>query len=383
MSLVVFPFKEEDPEVVRNNVRIAAAHPRVAEVLCMGFEKEATYEALETAAEDIESDTQTPVRLALQQRIGDKRPGKGDGMNSALRYFLEQTDHARIHFYDADLTSFGPDWITKVEEMADLEYEVVRHYFPRASTDAMITWMITRTGFAILWPRSELPWVEQPLGGELLFKRHVAEALVEDQRVLAQSDWGIDTLYTFATVQQGFPLFETYIPQGKAHKLYGTLTDIRTMLVECFTAIQSLQGEQMPRNGVHRVEYPDVVPHSIAEKVGYDMEASMALLLDGWTPRQEQLLEVFPEPVRDGMLAIRRHAAFSFMDEENWYDAYRCLLEHFVYGDDDWEELLFKLWAVRVLCFTMTAALRGYSYALRYLHAMVGRYLRRAALATT
>ena len=85
-----------------------------------------------------------------------------------------------------------------------MSYSVVRHYFARASTDAMITWMITKTGFSLLWPDSELPWIEQPLGGELLFKRPVVEHLVKDDRVRAQSDWGIDTLYTFSTFRQAF-----------------------------------------------------------------------------------------------------------------------------------------------------------------------------------
>jgi mannosylglycerate synthase len=67
----------------------------------------------------------------------------------------------------------------------------------------MITRFITRTGFSILWPHSELPFIEQPLGGELLMKRSVAEKLMKDDRVMNQSDWRIDTLYTFAFVQNG------------------------------------------------------------------------------------------------------------------------------------------------------------------------------------
>jgi len=107
MSLVVFPFKHEHPEVLLHNVRVAAAHPRVHEVLCI----------------------------------------------------------------NTDITSFGPDWITKAEEAADFGYGLVRHYFLRASTDAMITWMITRTGFSLLWPHTEPSWIEQPLGSGLLMRR--------------------------------------------------------------------------------------------------------------------------------------------------------------------------------------------------------------------
>ncbi len=238
----------------------------------------------------------------------------------------------------------------------------------------MITWMITRTGLAMLWPHSELAWIEQPLGGELLFTRPVVERLVADESVQAQSDWGIDTLYTFATVRHGFSMFETHIRSGKMHKLYGRLTDLKTMLVECFAALQHLRGTPVPSDTLHRIDYPDVVPADIAEKIGYDVEESVLLLPLGWSERQTELLELFPVPVRDGMLATRGYPRFVFMDELGWRDSFCVLLEHFVHGDEDWEELLFKLWVVRVLNYTLTQALRGYSHAMRYLHWMVDHY---------
>ena len=380
MSLVCFPFKVENPDVLIHNVQVAAAHPRVREVLCVGVEKEATYRAIAAAAGEVHMKTGTRVELILQDRIGTKRPGKGDGMNTALRYFLDETDEERIHFYDADITSFNADWITKAEEAADFDFGVVRHYFPRARTDAMITWMIPRTGFALLWPRSGLSWIEQPLGGELLFTRDVVETLVKDERVQAQSDWGIDTLYTFCCVQHGFRMYETYMPQGKAHKLYGKLTDLRTMLVECFTAVQSLKGEPVPGNGTHRVEHPDVVPDEITEKLGFDLEGTLGLLSERWTPRQEELLALFPTHVRHEMPGNKQHPRFAFMDEMDWMDSYGVLLEHFVLGDDDWEELLFKLWITRVLNYATTVAIRGYDYSQRYLHAMVRRFRLQAGL---
>ncbi len=380
MSLVAFPFKQEDPLVIAGNVRVAAAHSRVDEVLCVGFEENDTYSALSGMLSSIEEEHSTPVRLRVQERIGSLRPGKGDGMNTALRLFVEESGADRIHFYDSDITSFGPQWISKAEEAADLGYGVVRHYFPRASTDAMITWMVTRAGFAILWPRSELPWIEQPLGGELLFSRAVAEDLAADSRVRAQSDWGIDTVFTFVTTQAGHPMYEAYVAEGKAHRLYGRLTDLKSMLVECFTALQGLRDEKMPDYTPHRIEYPDVVPHEIAEKLGYNVEATSQVLTDRWTDHEVELLDLFPAAVQDGVLANRRKATYLFMDEAHWYETLLVLVDHFEFGDPGWEELLFKLWTVRVLCYTTTSALRGYSYAQRDLHAMVGRYLRRSAL---
>ncbi len=378
MSLVTFPFKGENPETMLHNIAVAASHPRVQRVLCVGADRDDCYDALEVGIPALVTEHGTPIDLILQERIGSKRPGKGDGMNTALRYFLDDTDLERIHFYDSDITSFDATWITKAEEAADFDYGVVRHYFPRASTDAMITWLVTRTGFAIGWPHSELPWIEQPLGGELLFTRPVVEGLVADERVQAQSDWGIDTLYTFTTVQAGHAMYEAYMPQGKAHSLYGRLTDLRTMLVECFSAVQSLLGTDVPQYLPHRIEPQDQVPQAIAEKIGYDIEPTMTLLTQRWTDRQAELLEHFPIPVRDGMHANRQRPTYTFMGEDAWYETYCTLLSEFDRDDEDWRELLFKLWTVRVLNYTITEALRGYGPAMRYLRSMVVRSLRRS-----
>ncbi len=380
MSLVVFPFRTEDPKVVEFNLRVAASHPAVERVLAVGAEEESTYRAVESFGPELASTTGTPVDLILQDRIGSKRPGKGDGMNTGLRYFLNETDAGRIHFYDADITSFGPDWITQAERAADRGYDVVRHFFPRPSTDAMITWMITRTGFALLWPHTELPRIEQPLGGELLFTRPVVEALVADARVRDQSDWGIDTLYTFSTVQAGFSVYETYVPQGKQHALYGGLTDLRTMLVECFSAIQSLTGEVVGPGATHQIEATAPVPSSITEKVGYNLEATLHLLSADWTPRQAELLGHFPTGVEEGMLANRSAPTFLFLDKDAWFLSFRTLLGAFVPGDPDWEAVLFRLWVARVISYTATRALRGYEHSQRYLAEMVDGYRRRAEL---
>ncbi len=376
MSVVVFPFKEEAHDVVIQNVRRAAGHTRVTNVVCMGFDEASTFDALANAIPAIEESTSTPVTLLLQERIGSRRPGKGDAMNTSLRYFLEQSTDERLHFYDADITSFDADWIDQAERAADAGHEVVRHYFPRSSTDAMITWMITRTGFAMLWPDTELPLIKQPLGGELLFTRRVAEHLAADEAVQQQSDWGIDTLYTFATVRSGFSVFETYVPQGKIHKLYGSLTDIRTMVIECFAALQSLQGLPVQMGTPHEVEEPTEVPAAIKAKVAYDVESTLQLLAAGWTPHQEELLGSFPAAVRDGMLAARVYPRFSFMDDRAWFESFAHLLNRFTLGDPDWEQLMFRLWITRVLHYTVSEALRGYDHALAHLDRMVESYRR-------
>ena len=377
-SMVVFPFKTERPEVALRNIQTAAEHGAVDEVLCVGYEKESTYHAIAEAAPSMSDRADTKISLILQERIGTKRPGKGDGMNTGLDYFVKSS-YDRIHFYDADITSFNARWITKAERGADLGYDLVRHYFPRSATDAMVTWMITRTGFATLFPRSELPWIEQPLGGELLLSRRAAEKLAADPSVRAQSDWGIDTLLTFSSVRHGMSMFEVYVSDGKAHALYGQLTDLRSMLIECFLALRGLTGTPLDAGITHHVEPPDVVPEAIAEKVGYDVEGTMQLLPETWTERQDELLNHFPTPIRDGMLAVRKYISFQFMDEWAWYDVYQILLAEYVEGDPDWEDLIFRLWMVRVLAYTNRVALRGYGYAQRFLRGMVYRYLYRSA----
>ena len=203
-----------------------------------------------------------------------------------------------------------------------------------------------------------------------------------DNRVQAQSDWGIDTLYTFSTTQAGFSVYETYVAQGKAHALYGGLTDLKTMLVECFGAIQSLRSEEVAEGVTHRVEATAAVGPGITEKIGYDIEKTLRMPTNGWNDRQVALLDNFPDPVRSGVLGNRESATFSFMDEEAWLAAYRSFLDHFVPGDDDWEELLFRMWVLRVLNYTTARALRGYEHSQRYLRSMIAAYLRTAALET-
>lgn len=377
MSLVVFPFKSENPKLVLKNAQVAAAHPRVQEVLCVSAEEEETFQAVADAREYIQHITGTPVQLIVQERLGQKRPGKGDALNTALKYFVEETAWQRIHFYDADVTSFGEDWITKAEEAAEYGYDVVRHGFPRARTEGLISWFITRTGFALIWPKSVLPRIQQPLAGEFLFQRRAAEALYEDPRVLARSDWGVDTVYTFVAAQRGFPTFETYERRGKQHRGTPSLYDLRHMVVESFASLQELRHEQLPGDVMHRAEAADTVPDAIREQAAFDVESTIELLQERWTPRQIDLLDLFPATVREGMAKNRERPRFTFMSEDYWAASYEVLLEHFDETDQDWAELLFKLWAARVLNYTTLVALRGFYYSQRYLRDMLERYLRR------
>jgi mannosylglycerate synthase len=377
VSLVVFPFKREEPSVVVGNLWTAARHERVLDVLAVGHSVNDAYHAVEAVGPEIELATNARVHLILQDRIGNLRPGKGDAMNTALEWFLEHTDHDRIHFYDADITTFTGEWISRAEAAADLDYPVVRHYFPRSATDAMITWFVTRTGFAILWPGTKLPRIGQPLGGELLFARPVVEALVADEGVRAQSDWGIDTRYTIATVAAGFPLAETYVPEGKLHKLYGSLSDLEAMIVECFSAIQSQRGLEVSDWMTHHVEEGVEVPITVKQKVAYDVAGTVRLLRAGWSDGQLELLDLFPVDVAQNLIGCRDYPRLDFMDAAAWHDTYLVLLDHFRLDDQDWRSLLFRLWVARVLTYTVTEAVRGYDAALQYLGSTLESYILR------
>ena len=60
---------------------------------------------------------------------------------------------------------------------------------------------------------------------------------------------------------------------------------------------QTLRKEQLDDKatlrGVHRVEFPKPVPESVKEKIGYDVEKTLKLLRDNWSPRQKELLHLF------------------------------------------------------------------------------------------
>ena len=370
-SLVVVPFLDEDPELVLRTLAIAAGHPRVAEVIGVSGSHTPTNERVERGVSSVEG---AAVRIIPQERVGNRRPGKGDAVNTGFRHFLDGTDLDRIHFYDADIKTFAERWIEKAEAAADWGFEAVRHYYPRAATDAMITWMVTRPGFALLWPKSELPWIAQPLSGELMFGRAAAAVVANDPLVRNQSDWGIDTALTAATVNHGLSIYECYISEGKDHALYGPLTDIRTMMVECLAALQTLRSSGQPQPVVHRIEYPHAIAPAVTEKLAYDIEGTQRLLSENWSPRQEQLLEAyFPPAVVAGAKKWKHWPDTSFLDEDAWLSTLGPLIDHFVLSDEDWEAVAFRLWLGRVLRYTFTIAVRGHAHALAYLNHMVIR----------
>lgn len=373
----MIPVLNEHIDVVLGNLSSAAAHPAVGLVLAITGHHDETNQAVRAGVDDLGKQ----VRVLPQERLGILRPGKGDAINTGLKVFLEDTGLDRIHFYDADIKTFDGDWISKAETALDHGFQAVRHFYPRAATDAMITWMVTRLGFSLLWPKSPLPTIEQPLSGELAFTREAAGILAADPRVESQSDWGIDTAITFATIAHGLSVYESYIARGKDHALYSSLTDIKVMMVECLAALQRLRSStnDLLFDAERVSEAPDSVSPQIAQQIGFDVEASQRLLAIGWSTRQDALLNAhFPAELNAGAKKWRQWPDTSWMDEDTWLATLAILLDQFTPDDDDWSELAFRLWVSRVLHYTHRVAVRGHAFADAYLHEMVERAVARS-----
>jgi mannosylglycerate synthase len=367
MSLVVFPFKEEDLRVLGSNLAIAASHPRVVEVWAVSATDGETMTAVEAIAADVAG---APIRVFPQERVGRFRAGKGDGLNTALRLAAED-GFERVHIYDADITNFDQDWIEGAEIIADRGFDIVRHRFPRAATDAMITWMVTRPALAMIFPGTVLPRLGQPLGGEMLLTGQAVNRLISDPIVGERSDWGIDTVLTYATTTMGLPFYEHHVADGKRHALYGSLDEIRVMLVECLDAARSLRGLEAPV--IDLVADPTApVPEDLKATIAYDVDRTTHLLTEGWTDEEVNLAEAIPSA--DEVLRNRFEPWYEFMDAAMWGRVLAVLLDGFRLDDRAWRSLAFRLWLIRVLSYTTNQAREGYDSAMTYLERTIVDY---------
>jgi mannosylglycerate synthase len=379
VSLVVFPFKSESPTLVVSNLARAAAHPAVDEVWAVASEEGEAERAVSTMSRDVAAAQGKPIEVILQERVGRLRPGKGDAMNTAIARAAEQ-GRDRVHFYDADITNFGSSWIDGAETAADRGFGVVRHRFPRAATDAMITWFITRPALARLFPGTFLPRLDQPLGGEILLVREAIESLAGSELVRGRSDWGIDTVITYATSLMGLGLYEHHVGDGKRHALYGSLDELREMAVECLDAARSLCGRPGPGpDALHGSDPPTPAPHDLMTTVAYDIEATTRLLEAPRGEKETELADLIPGDVGRHLRSPGAGWDPSFMDAGLWYEVHGFLLDHFRLGDPVWESLAFRLWLTRVLSYTTNQAHYGFEAAMGYLEATIGQYERRAS----
>ncbi len=379
MSLVVFPFKSEPPTLVVSNLATAAANPSIDEVWAVASEAGDIAEEVRAGSREVATAFGKPIEVLVQERIGDLRPAKGDGMNTAIALAAEQ-GRDRVHFYDADITNFDSSWIDGAERAADQGYGVVRHRFPRAATDAMITWMITRPALARLFPGTFLPRLNQPLGGEILLDGRALESLAGSDLVRGRSDWGIDTILTYATATLGLGVYEHHVEDGKRHALYGSLDELTDMLVECLDAACSLAGRPGPSpQARHGTDPAAPAPPDLKRTIAYDIDGTMRLLDREWTDAERDLAGMLPDGIGDLVFGSRTEFDVGLMDADRWYVVHGFLLENFTLGDPAWESLAFRLWLVRVLAYTTNQASEGFDVAMGYLESTIGQYERMAA----
>jgi mannosylglycerate synthase len=379
VSLAVFPFKSEEPSLVASNLATAVAHPAIDEVWAVAPEEGDAEVAVRAIAEEVSRAHAKPVEVIVQQRLGSYRPGKGDAMNTALALAAGQ-GRDRVHFYDADITNFDSSWIEGAETAADRGFGVVRHRFPRAATDAMITWMITRPALARLFPGTFLPRLDQPLGGEVLLTGRAVESLAKSELVRNRSDWGIDTVLTYATSVMDLGLYEHHVADGKRHTLYGSLDELREMLIECLDAAASLSGRPGPENGArHGTDPPSPVPEDLKQIVAYDVAGTVPLLEAGWSEEEIRLVERLPADLFGFLLDDPARPRFELMDADRWYVALGFLLDGFALEDPAWESLAFRLWLTRVLAYTTDQAGKGFDAAMAYLESTILHYETMAA----
>ncbi len=373
MSLAVFPFKSEEPSLVLSNLATAAANPSIDEVWAVATEVGDTEAAVRLSASEVATSHGKPVEVILQERIGKFRSGKGDAMNTALALSAEQ-GRDRVHFYDADITNFDGSWIDGAEAAANRGFGVVRHRFPRASTDAMITWMITRPALARLFPGTFLPRLDQPLGGEVLLTRAALESLAKSEMVRSRSDWGIDTVLTYATSVMDLGLYEHHVANGKRHALYGSLAELKDMLVECLDAVASLAGHPGPaRDARHGTDPPAPVPEDLKQTVAYDIGATARLLDTPLSADESRLAAGLPDEVGLRLLADEPRDP-GYMNADLWHETHGFLLDGFKLGEPAWESLAFRLWSTRVLSYTTNQAREGFDEAMAYLESTIIRY---------
>jgi mannosylglycerate synthase len=357
--MVVVPFLAEAPELVIRTLATAASHPRVREVVGVhGLDDEVAAEVRTGVS---------GVRLIKQRRIGALRAGKGDAVNTGIEVFLA-SECDRLHFYDADIKTFASSWIDMSEAGLDRGFETVRHFYPRATTDGMVTAMLVRPAFATCWPESVLARIKQPLAGEVAFSRPAAEALASQAVILRQSDWGIDTVITGSCARLGLSIYENQIGLGKDHQLYGSLADLRTMFWECLQAVRTLRVGGEVADVKHHVEW-DLGPiPAFTNQAAFDLVASTQVLEGPLRSSEVALLRSNFEP---RVAAAIEESRWDVFDTATWLGILHLLITRANADEEDWHEIAFRLWVGRVLFYAIEVAREGHDRAMAYIDTMV------------
>lgn len=196
------------------------------------------------------------------------------------------------------------------------------------------------------------------------------ESLASDPFVVDRSDWGIDTVMTHATAVLELDIYEHNVPEGKRHALYGSLTDIHDMILECLDAVASLRGRPTPgRDSRFDADPPAAIPDDLKVTTAYDIDATRRSIARPLRSRESVLMQslgVDPEPP-------------IVLDADRWLEILPRLLDRFVLDDADWQEVAFRLWVGRVISYTTTQVPRGYDHAMSFLEETITRFEKQAS----
>jgi mannosylglycerate synthase len=226
---------------------------------------------------------------------------------------------------------------------------------------------------AMKFPGSVLSQIGQPLGGELLLIGSAIQKVAAFPGVAERSDWGIDTVLTHAMVANGFPIFEHHVASGKSHTLYGSLEELRTMLVECFDAVIGLPDDTLPATD-HARDPESPAPETLRVQTGYSVEKTRPLLSMELAPGEGDAIGRLPDSFPALISRMIEKGDVTFLDEETWWVFLAAASELFRLGDAAWEGLLFRMWTGRVLHYTDNYVTRGYDVALSYLKRTISDY---------
>jgi hypothetical protein len=198
------------------------------------------------------------------------------------------------------------------------------------------------------------------LGGEILLNDIAVQALADNPSVTARSDWGIDTLITHATATLGLGIYEHNVPDGKRHALYGSLSELEDMVLECLDAVASLRASPWP-NAVFDADPPTPVPDDLKTTVAYDLSATRQAIAAAPGDREIEILSGLGiDPTRP-----------IEMDARLWAMVFPMLLDRFRLDDRDWRSVAFRLWVERVIHHTIHQVSLGYDHAMEYLEQTV------------
>ena len=190
-----------------------------------------------------------------------------------------------------------------------------------------------------------------------------------------RSDWGIDTVLTYATSVMDLGLYEHHVADGKSTRS----TDPRRA---------AGHAHRMSSMLPHRLGNPGPTPDTppirrhgsrrTEQIVAYDVAGTARLPRDRLEPRRRPVWSRGSPPTCSVSFEdpIARTSSSWMLIAGIWRHGF--LMEGFTLGDPA-ESLAFRLWLTRVLAYTTNQAGKGSTLAMTYLESTILRYEAMAA----